>query len=381
MPCGPQMSQEPFRLSSLVPVERAIGDFRRGLPVLLREADGRGLLAVASELARADTVQALTDWAGAPPYLALTHHRAATLKIRLYTPEVVLLPQTGRGGWETAEIARALADPSRDLEYPLRGPFNAARTLQGKAWAAAVKLAKLAHLLPCVIAAGTPAASSGGSLAESHNLLQVTTEAITSYDVTAATELVQVTGARVPLAGAEQARLIAFRPRDGGLEHFAIVIGDPDRHQPVLARLHSECFTGDLIGSLKCDCGEQLRGAIKQINEAGGGMLLYLAQEGRGIGLINKLRAYGLQDQGFDTNQANERLGFSADERIFLPAARMLRLLGFSEVRLMSNNPSKVSGLEQMGVNVVERVPHHFPSNEHNWFYLNTKRDKSGHLL
>ncbi|MEQ1888038.1 MAG: GTP cyclohydrolase II, partial [Alphaproteobacteria bacterium] len=307
--------------------------------------------------------------------------RAVTLKIRLYTPEVVLLPQYGNGGWETAEAAKSLADPSRDLEFPMRGPFHAARALQGDGWKASVKLAKLAHLLPAVIAAGLPPAQTGAAFARAHDLLPAGALEILSYDTTAATELVQVTGARVPLAGAEDARLIAFRPRDGGLEHFAIMIGDPDRHQPVLARLHSECFTGDLIGSLKCDCGEQLRGAIKQINEAGGGILLYLAQEGRGIGLINKLRAYGLQDQGFDTNQANERLGFSADERIFLPAARMLSLLGFSQVRLMSNNPSKVSGLAQLGVQVVERVPHHFPSNEHNWFYLNTKRDKSGHLL
>ncbi len=375
------MSPEQFSISPLVGVERSMGDFRRGLPVLLSEPDAPSLLAAPAELARPGTVQAMTRWAGTKPYLVLTHQRAATLKIRLYTPDVVLLPQNAMGGWETDETAKSLADPSRDLEFPLRGPFHAARTLQGKGWTAAIKLAKLAHLLPAVIAVQLPQTQSGADFARAHDLLQVSTDALLSYDAAAATALVQVTGARVPLAGAEDARLIAFRPKDGGLEHFAIMIGDPDRHQPVLARLHSECFTGDLIGSLKCDCGEQLRGAIKQISEAGGGVLLYLAQEGRGIGLINKLRAYGLQDQGFDTNQANERLGFSADERIFLPAARMLTLLGFSKVRLMSNNPSKVSGLEQLGVRVVERVPHHFPSNEHNWFYLNTKRDKSGHLL
>lgn len=366
----------PFVLSPLVAVDRVIGDFRRGLPVILQDTAGPALLAVAAELARPETLAALAQWGGAAPYLALTHNRAATLKIRLYTPDAVLLPQSGKGGWETAEAARALADPSRDLEFPLRGPFNAMRDIQGAGWKAGIKLAKLAHLLPAIIAVTLPDTRMGPQ-----NLLQVTTDAILSYDTTAASTLQQVASARVPLAGAEQARLIAFRPLDGGIEHFAIIIGDPDRHHPVLARLHSECFTGDLIGSLKCDCGEQLQGAIKQISKAGGGVLLYLAQEGRGIGLINKLRAYGLQDQGFDTNQANERLGFSADERIFLPAARMLSLLGFSEVRLMSNNPAKLSGIEQMGIKVVERVPHHFPSNEHNWFYLSTKRDKSGHLL
>src|SRR5204862_1376731 len=140
-------------------------------------------------------------------------------------------------------------------------------------------------------------------------------------------------------------------------EHLAIVIGDPPRDKPVLARLHSECFTGDLLGSLRCDCGVQLREAIAAIASAGCGVLLYLAQEGRGIGLINKLRAYRLQDQGFDTVQANERLGFESDERLYGIAARMLSLLGYKSVRLLTNNPLKVAQLKEEGVNVVERVP------------------------
>ena len=149
----------------------------------------------------------------------------------------------------------------------------------------------------------------------------------------------------------------------------------------MLTRLHSECFTGDLLGSLKCDCGQQLRGAIAEIAAAGGGILLYLAQEGRGIGLVNKLRAYALQDQGFDTVEANERLGFEADERLFLPAAEMLRRLGFAKVRLMTNNPDKVAALAGFGIEVVERVAHAFPANDHNAFYLSTKARKSGHIL
>ena len=149
----------------------------------------------------------------------------------------------------------------------------------------------------------------------------------------------------------------------------------------MLARLHSECFTGDLLGSLKCDCGAQLRGAIETISKAGGGVLLYLAQEGRGIGLINKLRAYRLQDQGFDTIEANERLGFDADERLYGVAARMLGLLGYGAVRLLTNNPDKVASLNAAGISVVERVPHAFPDNEHNRAYLKTKAEKAGHLL
>ena len=149
----------------------------------------------------------------------------------------------------------------------------------------------------------------------------------------------------------------------------------------MLARLHSECFTGDLLGSLRCDCGDQLRGAIAQINEAGGGVLLYLAQEGRGIGLVNKLRAYELQDSGFDTLDANLQLGFDDDERVYLPAAEMLRLLGISRIRLMTNNPAKVEGLARHAITVTERVPHIFPSNGHNALYLRTKATRSGHLF
>jgi GTP cyclohydrolase II len=197
----------------------------------------------------------------------------------------------------------------------------------------------------------------------------------------AAKALTLVSQARVPLENAENARVVAFRPRDGGIEHLAVMIGDVDTTQPVLIRLHSECFTGDLIGSLRCDCGNQLRGAIAEMSKVGSGILLYLAQEGRGIGLVNKLRAYQLQDSGFDTVDANLHLGFDSDERNYLPAAQMLRLLGVNRVRLMTNNPTKVAALAQHDIEVVERVPHIYPSNEHNDGYLRTKAAKSGHMF
>jgi GTP cyclohydrolase II len=212
-------------------------------------------------------------------------------------------------------------------------------------------------------------------------LNSVSTAEINSYQSASALSLRAVAEARVPLVDAENARVIAFRPSDGGTGHIAIVIGDPDPRQPVLTRLHSECFTGDLLGSLRCDCGDQLRGAIAAISRAGSGVLLYLAQEGRGIGLVNKLRAYNLQDAGLDTFDANEQLGFDADERVYLPAAEMLRQLGFSRVRLLTNNPDKVAALTRCGIEVAERVPHVFPSNEHNERYLATKKTRQGHLL
>jgi GTP cyclohydrolase II len=364
--------------SALVAVERAAQDLRRGLAVVVRQTPRRKIVAIATELATEAKFEALRRWTRTDPDLVLTHPRAVTLKIRLYTPRVVRVPLPE---WLSDGEIRNLVDPAADLAKPMRGPFKARRDPVPEGIVAAVKLAKLARLLPSVIAAALPPRPGPGFAKAKFQLAEVPAADIMGYDAAAAGLLRQVTAARVPLEGAQNARVLAFRPPDGGPEHLAILIGDPPRPGPILARLHSECFTGDLLGSLKCDCGQQLRGAITQISSAGGGIVLYLAQEGRGIGLINKLRAYALQEQGFDTIEANERLGFDADERLFLPAAEMLRQLGYTKVRLMTNNPDKVAALRQFGIEVVERVPHAFPTNEHNEFYLSTKKDKSGHLL
>ena len=302
-------------------------------------------------------------------FLVLSQARARTLKIRLYTPDIVALPLTAE--MDAARI-RAIADPTADLATPLKGPFETVREELPEAFAAAVKLAKLAGLLPAAIV------RRGGA---GRDPVTVAVRDIFSYENETAANLKLVTRARVPLDGAEQTELVAFRADDGAPENFAILIGRPPTPGPVLTRLHSECFTGDLLGSLKCDCGQQLRGAIETISKAGGGVLLYLAQEGRGIGLINKLRAYKLQDQGFDTVEANERLGFEADERLYAIAAKMLALLGYKSVRLLTNNPDKVAGLQAAGVEVVERVRHAFPANLHNRAYLRTKAEKAGHLF
>jgi GTP cyclohydrolase II len=193
------------------------------------------------------------------------------------------------------------------------------------------------------------------------------------------------TRARLPIAASETAEVIAFRSADDMREHVALVVGEQSADRTPLVRLHSECLTGDIFGSLKCDCGPQLDAALAAIDSeaqrGGWGVLLYLRQEGRGIGLINKLRAYRLQDQGFDTIEANQRLGLPAEARDFPVAARMLDLLGVRAVRLLTNNPAKVAAFEAAGVIVTERVPHSLPPNPHNTRYLATKRDRAGHLL
>lgn len=362
-------------VSPLASVERAAFELRCGRPVFVLDDTEQASAIIATEMADETRIQGLTELGGGTlPHVVLTHHRAETLKIRLYTPEIVRIPYPD---WLTAGQICQLADPQFDLAEPMRGPFLAERDQVGGSVKGGVKLAKIARILPSVLANTVPAIQIGVH----PEIVAVNAADIEAYDTRAAAGLKRVTAAKVPLDGAENAKIIAFRPADGGIEHLAIVIGDPELPGPALVRIHSECFTGDLIGSLKCDCGEQLKGAIHQIGAEGSGILLYLAQEGRGIGLINKLRAYSLQDQGFDTVEANQRLGFEDDERVFLAAAEMLRQLGFSKVRLLTNNPRKVSQLQEFGIEVPERVAHAFKSNEHNERYLAVKAEKSGHIL
>jgi GTP cyclohydrolase II len=355
---------------TLAAVARAVDALRAAEIVVISDPEGESVAALAVETATAASLERFETSRAIEPRLVLTHERARTLKIRVYTPDVVALPL---GTPLDAAGLRAIADPTADLAEPFKGPFAPLRQGLPPACAAAVRLAKLAGLLPAVIV-GAPAAAPGGATA-------VTISDIRGYDSAVVASLKLVARARVPLEAAERAEVVAFRAGTGEPEHIAIVIGDPPRDTPVLARLHSECFTGDLLGSLRCDCGTQLREALAAIGRAGGGVLLYLAQEGRGIGLINKLRAYRLQDQGFDTVEANERLGFESDERLYGIAARMLALLGFKSVRLMTNNPQKIEALKAAGIAVSERVPHAFPATAHNRDYLRTKAEKAGHLL
>ena len=362
-------------LGGLASTERAAFELRCGRPVFVVDESDQASLTLATEMISDDRLLGLKNVAiNETLHIVLTHQRAKTLKIRLYTREVVRIPYPE---WLSTQQVCQLSDPQFDLEEPMRGPFQAERTDVALSVVAGVKLAKIGRILPSIIAASVPAIQVG----KYSHISMVTANDILNYDMEAASKLQRVASAKVPLEGAHNSRIIAFRPPDGGVENLAIVIGDPNSEDASLVRLHSECFTGDLLGSLKCDCGDQLRGAIEHIAEEGNGVLLYLAQEGRGIGLINKLRAYSLQDQGFDTVEANQRLGFEDDERMFRAAAEILKQLGLKKVRLLSNNPKKVSQLEEYGISVVKRVPHTFPSNQHNEFYLATKAKKSGHIL
>lgn len=358
-------------------VARALADLRRGAGVVLSgtESEGGSVLVVAAEMV--DNASPAVILTGTAPTCVVPHARAAVLPVSASDTRAISISCDGRGDAPyDAAIVRTIAGVDGDVASLKGLPAIPANGVQETA----VEMVKLARLLPAALVANI--VGDAAAFAQSEDLLTLPAGWIGSYrSYVQESPLTLVTRAPVPLEGAEESEIYAFRPDDGGKEHLAIMIGDPAPEQPVLARVHSECFTGDLLGSLRCDCGEQLRGAIKAIAEAGGGVLLYLAQEGRGIGLVNKLRAYRLQDEGFDTIDANERLGFDADERVYMPAAAMLRTLGFNRVRLLTNNPAKVDGLAACGIELVERVPHAFPANGHNEHYLHTKASRAGHLL
>lgn len=343
---------------TIAPLEAAIAALRGGRSVRV------GGLAVLSVETASDAMLALAD-PGATANVLISGQRGATLGLGNQLEAAGSAPiALARSDWLDAATVRALADPGRDLDRFLAGPLVAMPDDHPSEAKAALRLARLAGLLPALWLVGESQLSAAEVMPD--DIFQPATAEIAAR-------------ARLPVEGIGEAQMVAFREPATGAEHVALLIGAP-AGAPPLVRLHSECLTGDVFGSLKCDCGPQLKEALRLIAESGGGILLYLRQEGRGIGLTNKIRAYALQDRGLDTVDANRRLGFADDERDYATAAAMLRALGTDRVRLLTNNPAKVAGLEAEGIVVVERVAHHLPVNPHNADYIETKRRRSGHL-
>ena len=356
----------PRRIFEVGIAERAL---RSGLACRILDHGSR--LAMAVETLPAEAARLLFGSGPGKVRLVLAGWRLASLGLPVAGEGVFALALERAG---SLAALRSLVDPLRRFDAPLA--FDASTLeLAGRSEVAAFELAKLAGLLPAVVVTDE---ESGRGLPV---VAEIDVLSVFAYRDWVARSLEPVVEAEVPLAFAEQARFIAFRPADGGVEQYAVVIGRPATGKPPLCRLHSECFTGDLFHSLRCDCGEQLEGAVRRMQAEGGGVLLYLRQEGRGIGLVNKLRAYRLQGEGMDTFEANMHIGFEPDERDFLAAATMLQRLGFTEVRLLTNNPAKVEALSRHGIRVLERVPHSFAANRHNRRYLETKAKKRGHLI
>ncbi|MFC3282273.1 GTP cyclohydrolase II [Litchfieldella rifensis] len=358
-------------------IERAIFDIRRGLPVLLRDGDHE-VLVQPVEGVEDGVLDHLVATAGEAPALVVSRHRLALLGESV-AAEAARLPLTQEAPLNLQRLnALAFGAELRRLRL-FQTPERA-----GLADRAALALMRRALLIPAALTARVPdqAKARVRGLVEEGSLLAVAAaDAVRCFEMSSGL-LKRVSEARVPLADAQESRFILFREPDGLREHVAIVIGEVARWQDAVPlRLHSACLTGDLFGSLRCDCGEQLRNAVADIDAMGGGVLLYLAQEGRGIGLANKLRAYTLQDTGFDTLDADQILGFGEDERHYRVAVDMLAALGIRRVQLLTNNPRKIDALVEGGVEVVDRQALYGRLTDHNHRYLSAKAERAGHLL
>jgi GTP cyclohydrolase II len=348
-----------------VTVERALAEFRSRRPVIVTSQ---------SETVAAMPVDGMTDATltafrrlSAPvrPLLLVTARRARAIGLEAAGPTGLAI-----GDLHDAAAIFSLAADSQVTRHVELVPA-------GETAGAAIELAKLAQQLPALLVGdGRSAAGRAGE----PSLVAVAAEAVMQFRRAAVASLALAAEATIPLNDGLAARFAVFRDGSGGTP-VAVVVGTPDLTQPVPVRVHSACLTGDVFGSRRCDCGDQLRLALGQLAQHGGGIILYLEQEGRGLGLANKIRTYQLQDSGLDTVDANTVLGFDDDERDYGIAVRMLQMLGCTRVRLLTNNPAKLEGLSRAGIDVSGRVPLHGPINADNRRYLAAKATRAGHQL
>lgn len=354
-----------FGTKGQVGVNRGVAEFHAGRPV---RVSGGGEILLTLPIEGLDT-QRLAEFmslcAPALPRLVITARRALALGLRATTP--VALPLSSDLDVDVILALVADAKIDRPIDPKSVGP----------AAIAAIQLVKLSQGLPAVLVADIAASDAIAVLSE---IVTVEAEAVARFRDELIQSLAIANKASVPLGLGQRACFYIFRDAMGGSQ-VAVVVGAPDFSEPVLVRLHSACLTGDVFGSRRCDCGDQLKLALKQIEEAGGGVVLYLAQEGRGLGLSNKMRTYQMQDDGLDTVDANMTLGFDDDERDYGIAARMLQMLGCNRVVLSTNNPAKLHGLAKSGIEVVGRMPLEAPINADNRRYLTAKATRAGHLL
>lgn len=360
--------------------ERGLFDLRQGRPIYVSgSSDARSepgaLLATVDTLSQR-TLETLGRLDTAPR-LVVTHHRAHAMGLGNGRPSRDV--SLGLNGATQPEQILRLCIAAGRFDAPDLDPRPATRPESS-----GLTLARLAGLLPAIIGVSVNGRGAGGlgpGLA-SGEILSVTAAQVEALAADERVEVTHVSDGPVPLEHAEDARFMVFREGNSFREHVAVLIGDPANWpDPLPVRLHSACLTGDLFGSLRCDCGEQLRGSLRVFTAGGGGVLLYLAQEGRGIGLGNKMRAYSLQHTGLDTVDADEVLGFGDDERGYRAAVEMLRHIGVERVLLLTNNPHKVAALRDEGIDVVERKPLFGTLNRHNLPYVKAKVDRAGHWL
>ena len=359
--------------------ERGLFELRQGRALCVTDvARGACALVTAVECLELDRLEQLRSL-GAPLRLVVTHHRGKAMGIATHEDESNL--SIGLGAGETPETILRLSTARRVAQSgsPLR--FNTRRATPTES--AGLALTRFGRLLPALVSVEVdPGSPVLARWIKDGTILAVSSEGIERAVARSGIEVTSVAEAPVPLADAEHSRFIFFREGGGFLEHVAVLIGPRESWpDPVPVRLHSACLTGDLFGSLRCDCGEQLRGSLRHLKNRGGGVLVYLAQEGRGIGLGNKIRAYALQEEGLDTIDADGALGFGADERRYDAGVAILHHFEIARVELLTNNPDKVRAVEEGGIEVTERTPLYGGINRHNLHYVQAKVDRSGHWL
>ncbi|WP_019562327.1 GTP cyclohydrolase II [Caldimonas manganoxidans] len=361
-------------------VDRAQTELKHGRVLALRSDAGSVLLAATIETLSPPRLAWLTSL-GMPLRLLFTAERAAALGLGVAGS--VSLPLPAGASVEQLQALGAVTlefDTAGRVRLPSAAPDRASLGTPQPATAvmlAALTLAKRARLIPALVVVDIGAV--GDEVLEAAQLEVVSEAEVRQVSEQGHLSLRRVSDAHVPIDAHDDCTLVLFRELNGDAEHVAIIVGQPDRSQPVPVRLHSSCLTGDLLGSLRCDCGDQLQRAIAHLAERGG-VLLYLAQEGRGTGLGSKLRAYRLQDSGLDTIDADHYLGFRADERDFQAAVAMLKALDITRIQLLTNNPRKIEALRRGGIDVVDRIALHAPPTVHNARYLATKRERAGHI-
>jgi GTP cyclohydrolase II len=360
-----KLSSSLFGTKGEIGVNRGLAEFHARRPVLIT-GGGETLLALPVEGLDAQRLaEFMTLCAPAVPRLVITARRALALGLEASAPVALRLTPGCGAGTILALVAEAKIDCALDAKPA------------GAAAAAAIQLVKLSHGLPAVLAADVVAKDA---ISIESQIITVDAAAVSRFGDDVIRSLVIASEASIPLNSGTRTRFVIFRDAMGG-SSVAIIVGKPDFTKPVPVRLHSACLTGDVFGSRRCDCGDQLKLALARLEDVGGGIILYLAQEGRGLGLANKMRTYQMQEDGLDTVDANTTLGFDDDERDYGIAARMLRMLNCTRVVLLTNNPAKLDGLAKAGIEIASRMPLEAPINSDNRRYLTAKAARAGHRL
>ncbi|HEV7823267.1 MAG TPA: GTP cyclohydrolase II RibA [Burkholderiales bacterium] len=360
-----QVAPALFGSQGHIGVSRGLAEFHAGRPILMRD-ERETLLALPVEGLDAQRLAEFTAFcAPAVPRLVITARRAFALGLDATGAMTLKISGQLKAEMILALVAGGEAERRVEAEPA------------GSAAHAAIELAKLSQGLPAVLAAAVAAADL---IASERQIVTVEADAVARYREESIRSLTIASKASVPLKSGSRASFVVFR-NETGESPVAIIIGKPDFNKPVPVRLHSACLTGDVFGSRRCDCGDQLQLSLNCLEERGGGIVLYLPQEGRGVGLANKMRTYQMQDEGLDTIDANTTLGFDEDERDYGVAARMLRMLDCNRIVLMTNNPAKLAGLQKSGIEIAGRMPVEAPINVDNHRYLTAKAVRAGHRL